>query len=137
MVRARLTRHEAILGQRQPEIFVIISEAALHQAVGGTEIMRAQFAALAEAGAHSPTLTIQILPFSSGAHAACSSGSLAILRFPGTPSLGIVQLAGPSGGISLHSQTDVAHYARVFAQLKISALTPAQSVALLRHMANN
>jgi transcriptional regulator with XRE-family HTH domain len=42
-------------------------------------------------------------------------GSLAILRFPGAPSLGVVQLAGPSGGISLHSQTDVAHYAAVFA----------------------
>ena len=69
-VEATLTRQNAILGERKPDIHLIIGEAALHQAVGGPEVMEAQFGLLAGVSGDSGVITVQILPFSSGAHAA-------------------------------------------------------------------
>ena len=45
---AMLTRQQLILGERQLELAVVIGEAALHQLVGGTEVMQAQLARLAD-----------------------------------------------------------------------------------------
>ena len=81
-VEATLTRQNAILGERKPDIHLIIGEAALHQEVGGPEVMEGQFGLLAGVSGDSGVITVQILPFSSGAHAASGVGSLAILQFP-------------------------------------------------------
>jgi hypothetical protein len=81
-----------------------------------------------------PDLTLQVLPFSAGAHAAAGSASLAILRFSDAPSLGVVYVEALSGGVYLESQADVARYIRAFALLRASALSPADSVRLLRDL---
>ena len=130
-----LTRQQLILGERQPELAVVIGEAALHQVVGETEVMRAQLARLAEISATCAQITIQVLPFASGAHPVGASGPLSILRFADAPSLGVVHLPGPSGGIFLDSPPDVASHARAFTLLRASALTPAATPQLLRDMA--
>jgi transcriptional regulator with XRE-family HTH domain len=132
---AMLTRQQLILGDRRPELAVIIGEAALHQVVGGTEIMRAQLTHLAEMSDTNPQITIQVLPFAGGAHPASGSGPLSILRFADAPSLGVVHLPGPCGGIILDSPPDVASHARVFTLLSASALTPVATAQLLRDMA--
>lgn len=75
---------------------------------------------------------MQILPFGCGAHAATGAGSLAIVQFAGAPDLGAVYLGSASGGACLESERDAAAYARVFGQLKALALSPADSVLLLR-----
>ena len=49
-------------------------------------------------------ITVQILPFSSGAHAASGIDSLAILQFPEAPGLGVVHLGGAREGVCLESQ---------------------------------
>ena len=131
-VEATLTRQNAILGERKPDIHLIIGEAALHQEVGGPEVMEGQFGLLAGVSGDSGVITVQILPFSSGAHAASGVGSLAILQFPEAPGLGVVHLGGAGGGVCLESQEDLAVHARVFEQLRAFALSPAQSARLLR-----
>ena len=75
---------------------------------------------------------MQILPFSSGAHAAAGVGSLAILQFLEAPGLGVVHLGGAGGGVCLEGQEDLAVHARVFEQLRAFALSPARSALLLR-----
>ena len=80
-------------------------------------------------------ITVQILPFESGAHAAAGDGSLAILQFAGTAGLGIVHLGGIAGGVCLESRSDLAAYSEAFDQLRASAGTPAQSALLLRALA--
>src|ERR1035441_879652 len=132
---AMLTRQQLILGERRPELAVIIGEAALHQVVSGTEVMRAQLAHLAEMSGTHPQITIQVLPFVGGAHPAGGSGPFSILRFADAPSLGVVHLPGPCGGIILDSPPDVASHAQVFTLLSASALTPAATVQLLQDMA--
>lgn len=130
-----LTRQQLILGERRPDLAVVIGEGALHQVVGGTGVMRAQLARLAEVSGTCPRITIQVLPFVGGAHPIGGSGPLSILRFADAPSLGVVHLPSPCGGIFLDSPPDVASHARAFTLLTASALTPAATSQLLRDMA--
>ena len=113
-------------------MWVILGEGALRQAVGGPGVLAGQISHLIQLSDDYPDLTIQVLPFAAGAHAAAGSGSLAILRFPDAPSLGVVYLEALSGGVYLESQADVARYIRAFALLRASALTAADSLHLLR-----
>jgi transcriptional regulator with XRE-family HTH domain len=135
-VEAVLSRQKAILGEHKPDIHLIIGEAALHQNVGGDTVMEGQLGLLAGVSGDSGMVTVQVLPFDSGAHAAAAAGSLAILQFPGTPGLGIVHIGGATGGACLDSQADLVAHARMFEQLRaVAALTPAQSALLLRGLA--
>ena len=113
-------------------LWVILGEGALHQAVGGPGVLAGQIRHLVQLSEDLPDLTLQVLPFSAGAHAAAGSASLAILRFSDAPSLGVVYVEALSGGVYLESQADVARYIRAFALLRASALSAADSVRLLR-----
>ena len=133
-VAARAMRRQAMLGGSW-KITVVLGEGALHQVVGGADVLAGQIAQLARLGEDAPAITLQVLPFSAGAHAGAGSGSLAILRFPDAPSLGVVYLEALSGGVYLESQADVARYIRAFALLRAAALSPAESTRLLRRLA--
>jgi transcriptional regulator with XRE-family HTH domain len=135
-VAALLARQNAILGDRKPDIHMVIGEAALRQQVGGPEVMEGQLGLLAGLSGDSGTVTVQILPFSSGAHAAAGVGSLAILQFAEAPGLGLVHLGGATGGVCLETQADLAVHARVFEQLRAFALSPADSALHLSGLAS-
>jgi transcriptional regulator with XRE-family HTH domain len=141
-VEVKLARQRMALGERSPRLEFVLGEAALHQVVGGAAVMRpqlARLAALAQQGeaAARPRLSVQILPFSAGAHAAAGSGSMSILRFADTPGLAVIHLAALAGGVSLEGRDDVTRYIRAFAQLRAADLTPAASGRLLRAMARD
>jgi hypothetical protein len=87
-VAATLARQKAILGERKPDIHLVIGEAALHQVVGGDAVMDGQLGLLAGVSGDSGMITVQILPFGSGAHAAAAVGSFAILQYPEAPGSG-------------------------------------------------
>jgi len=134
-VAAKAVRRQVVLDGGSPaRLGVILGEGALHQAVGGPDVLAGQVTHLIKLAADYPAVTIQVLPFSAGAHAAAGSGSLAILRFPDAPSLGVVYLEALSGGVYLEDQADVARYVRAFALLRAAALSPADSVHLLRSL---
>jgi transcriptional regulator with XRE-family HTH domain len=139
-VEVKLIRQRVVLAERSPRLEFVIGEAALHQVVGGTRVMRPQLARLASlaggAGTGSSALSLQVLPFAAGAYAA-GVGSMAILRFSDTPGLGVIHLAALSGGVSLEDRDDLARYVRAFAQLRAAALTPAASARLLGDMARD
>ena len=132
VVEATLARQKKVLGERKPDIHVVIGEAALRQEVSGPEVMEGQFGLLAGVSGDSGVISLQILPFSSGAHAGVGVGSLAILQFLEVPGLGVVHLGGAGGGVCLEGQEDLAVHARVFEQLRGFALSPVQSALLLR-----
>jgi transcriptional regulator with XRE-family HTH domain len=115
-------------------ISVVLGEGALRQQVGGPAVMAGQLRHLARLAAGIPAVTIQVLPFSAGAHAAAGGGSLTILRFPGAPGLGVVCLGAPSGGACLDGADAVARHVRAFASLRAAALSPADSARLLREL---
>jgi transcriptional regulator with XRE-family HTH domain len=133
-VAAKAQRSRAVLGGRAARLAVILGEGALRQAVGDAAVLAGQLSHLARLSADSPGLTIQVLPFSAGAHAAAGGGSLAIMRFANAPSLSVVRLEALSGGVWLESQEDAARYMRAFALLSASALSAADSARLLRSL---
>ncbi len=135
-VEATLARQKAILGDRKPHIHIVVGEAALRQEVGGREVMEGQLGLLAGIRGDSGSITVQILPFTSGAHAAAGVASLALLQFAEAPGLGLVHVGGIGGGVCLESQADLAVHARVFEQLRAFALSPAESALHLRGLAN-
>jgi transcriptional regulator with XRE-family HTH domain len=133
VMAAKAVRRQVILGGTSDgrRLSVILGEGALRQAVGGPSVMAGQISHLVRLIDDFPDLIIQVLPFSAGAHAAAGSASLAILRFPDAPGLGVVYLEALSGGVYLESQEDVARYIRAFALLRAAALSAADSMRLL------
>ena len=134
---AVIARRQAILVERPSEVHLVIGQAALHQQVGSRAVMDEQLSTLAAAAGDGGTVTVQVLPFESGAHAAAGDGSLAILRFAGAPGLGLVHLGGIGGGVCLEGRGDLQACERVFDQLRAFALSPAQSALLPRGLAGN
>jgi hypothetical protein len=87
-----------------------------------------------EAGARA-RVSLQVLPFAVGAHAAAGCGPMTVLRFAESQGLGVVHLSGLSGGVSLQEREEVARYLRTFGQLRSAALSPSASARLLRAIA--
>jgi len=143
---AVLARQDAILGEQPPGIYpdtpparvhLIIGQAALCQQVGGPRVMKQQLTMLARAAANGGRVTVQVLPFDRGAHPAAGEGSLELLQFAGAPELGVAHLGGISGGVVLDGQHHVAACTGAFERLRLAALSPARSAALLRETARH
>ena len=134
LVDVCLVRQEVVLTESRSEVAVVIGEAALRQAVGGNEVMHAQLASLADVSSKFPKVSIQVLPFARGAHAAGAAGSFTVLRYPEAPDLGVVHLPGVAGGAFLEGRESVTAYTTSFVQLQASALTPTASIRLIRQI---
>ncbi|MFJ6717433.1 MULTISPECIES: helix-turn-helix transcriptional regulator [unclassified Streptomyces] len=77
-VAARMDRQRILDRENPPLMWVVMSEAALHQEIGGREVMREQLAHLLEQR-RQEWVQVQILPFEAGAHAGLP-GSFNLLR---------------------------------------------------------
>ncbi|MFC8588666.1 Scr1 family TA system antitoxin-like transcriptional regulator [Streptomyces sp. NPDC057217] len=84
-VAARIDRQRILDRETPPLLWVILSEAVLHQEIGGREVMREQLAHLLRIQERE-WVKIQILPFAAGAHAGLM-GSFNLLRFEDDPDL--------------------------------------------------
>ncbi|MBP2403150.1 Helix-turn-helix [Streptomyces netropsis] len=80
-VEARLQRQELLESEHRPEFFFIIDEAAIHRWTGGPGVMKSQLLHLKEMATR-PGISIQIVPFSVGAHVGLQ-GSFVLLEFNG------------------------------------------------------
>jgi transcriptional regulator with XRE-family HTH domain len=134
-VEAVMARQRVIFKEHRPEVRLVIGQAALHQQVGSPQVMNEQLRQLAQAAAGPGPVTLQVLPFESGAHAAAGDGAFAVLQFTGTAGLGLVHLGGIAGGVCLERRGDLAAYAEAFDQLRAFAHNPAQSAQLLGALA--
>jgi len=132
---AVMARQHAVLEEKRAEARLIVGEAALHQQVGSPAAMNEQLRRMARVAADSGRVTVHILPFEAGAHAAAGDGALSVFQVAGTGGLGIVHLGGIAGGVCLEGRADLASYAEAFDQLRAHALSPAQSALLLRGLA--
>ncbi|MEW2139204.1 helix-turn-helix transcriptional regulator [Streptomyces sp. NPDC005409] len=77
-VAARMERQRILDRENPPLMWVVLSEAVLHQEIGGREVMRNQLAHLLALQSRE-WVQVQILPFEAGAHAGLP-GSFNILR---------------------------------------------------------
>lgn len=131
LVRLRLQRQRALTRKPAPlRLRVVIDEGVLVRQVGGVEVTAGQLAALLKA-ARRRTLTIQVLPFAAGAHQAIA-GSFSVLHFEDSADRDVVYLESHTGDTYLENGSDVARYEDVFSAVSRQALTPADSMELIR-----
>jgi transcriptional regulator with XRE-family HTH domain len=121
-VSLRLKRQDLLTRPDPPQVWSVIDEAALRRPVGGRAVMRAQLNRLIEVAAL-PHVTIQVVPFGRGGHAA-ASGSFTILRFAEPELPDVVYIEQLTSALYLDNRDDVDHYLEVMNNLSAEALTP-------------
>lgn len=133
----RLRRQERLTQDPPLRFGVILDEAALHRVIGGPAVMETQLRHLVELS-QLPNVTLQVIPFSAGAHPAMDS-TFNVLEFADAVP-GVVYVEGLVGWVYMKRSQDVERYVRVFERLCHIALPPRESVehierAAARHKA--
>ncbi|MEV2251286.1 helix-turn-helix transcriptional regulator [Streptomyces sp. NPDC050147] len=129
MVDIRMKRQELLTRDEPPHIWAIVDEAVVRRCVGGKDVMREQLRQLLDM-AGSPHVTLQILPFAAGAHAA-AVGSFVVLRGP-APELDVVYVDILGGGLFMEKQPELDRYTVAFDYLRAQALDLAASTETIR-----
>jgi transcriptional regulator with XRE-family HTH domain len=119
-VDLRMARQKLLGGDNAPHLWAVVDEAALRRPLGGAEVMRGQIRNLIEAVA-SPNVTVQVMPFSAGGHAA-AGGPFSILRFSERDLPDVVYLEQLTSAIYLDKRDDLDRYQAVMERLCIDAI---------------
>jgi hypothetical protein len=133
-VAARVYRQRRLTSAENPlELVAVLDESVLHRPVGGDEVHRAQLTRLV-AAAELPAVTLQVLPFARGAHAALASG-FALLSFGdlGAPEVAFVEHG--LGAVLMDKGGDVARARLSVERTLADALSPAESLAMVQRAA--
>src|SRR5947209_1454929 len=134
-VSLRLKRQDLLNGPTPPRVWSVIDEGALRRPVGGAAVMRAQLERLVEV-AKLRHVTIQVVPFSRGGHAA-AGGSFTVLRFNEPEVPDVVYIEQLTSALYLDKRDDVDHYMEVMNHLSTEALTPAQTVKFITELSQD
>lgn len=129
-VTARLARQKVLLDRASPpELMLVLNEAVLRRVVAGADVMAAQLRALA-AAAERPQLTLQVLPFSAGAHASLEGGFV-LIEFPEETDPDVVYVEGIMGDLYLESVGEVKRYQSAFERIQAVALKSEESLTFI------
>ncbi|MFD8590487.1 helix-turn-helix domain-containing protein [Streptomyces sp. NPDC059637] len=128
-VQARLARQARLTRENPLHLHAVVCEAALRQQVGGRTTMRFQLQRLVEASAM-PNVTLQVLPFSAGAHASMT-GPFVIVGFDEPTSLDVVYVETAGTTLWLESEEDAERHRGLFDNVCRSALSPDESRTLI------
>jgi hypothetical protein len=133
-IELRQRRQAALERDDAPILWVVLDEAALRRPIGGPEVMKAQIAYLIEQ-AERPNITIQLLPYSVGAHAA-EGGAFTLLRFAEADLPDVVYLEHLTGAQYIERPEDVEQYARAMDRISVDALHPEATLEALKALLN-
>jgi hypothetical protein len=130
VVRARVRRS---LFERDhfPAVHLVLGEAAIRQVVGGSDVQAGQLERLIEA-AKLPHVTVQILPFAVGAHAALGSSFILLTLDVGGQSTRWVYIDDLTRGECRVDSTQVRAYQLTFDSLAVNALGESETLRMLK-----
>jgi transcriptional regulator with XRE-family HTH domain len=135
LVDLRMKRQD-VLDQEPPlDVWLILEEAVIRRTIGGPQVMAAQLRRLTEAAAM-PNVTLQVLPFSCGAHAGLA-GRFSILEFPERADPEVAYVESVAGQLYLEKDREVRSCAEAFDRLRASALSPGESAKLIADAAKD
>ncbi|MET7679697.1 helix-turn-helix transcriptional regulator [Streptomyces sp. NPDC005423] len=126
----RLSRQRIFEKQGPPVFWAIVSEAGLYQEIGGAKVMHGQLAHLL-AFENNPRVNVQILPFTTGAHAGLT-GSYTLFRFASDPAIVYTESYG-SGHPSANPDA-VEGCSLRYDHLQAAALSIRDSAVLIRRV---
>jgi transcriptional regulator with XRE-family HTH domain len=133
LVAARLERAHILGDPTTPLLWAVLDEAVLRRRVGGAAVMAEALQHLV-ALARRHRIILQVLPFGVGAHVAMG-GALKLMAFEDAPPL--AYLEGLGTGRLEDSLAAVTGYELTFDLLGASALSPAESLALVESVAED
>ncbi len=128
-VDLRMARQQLLIRPGKLRLWAVVDEAVLRRPIGGPEVMRGQLQALIEA-AELPNVTLQVLPFSVGGHAA-AGGAFSILRFPEPDLPDVVYVEQLTSALYLDKREDVEHYRKVMERVCVEAEPPERTAEIL------
>ncbi|MGW3860537.1 helix-turn-helix domain-containing protein [Streptomyces sp. NPDC005047] len=131
LVDIRMKRQEILNRPEPPRLWAILDESVIRRVVGSPEAMKEQLGRLLEAN-ESPHVTLQVLPFSKGAHSA-ALGSFVIIG--GTePVLDVVYVDFHTGSLFLEKDEELERYRLAFEYLRAQALDVEASSTLMHRV---
>ncbi|GAA0278166.1 helix-turn-helix transcriptional regulator [Actinomadura nitritigenes] len=128
-VQLRTTRQRRFTSPGAPTLWAVLDEAVVRRPLGGRDVMRRQLQHLI-AMSELPNVTLQIVPFGAGGHAA-AGGPFTILRFAEPGLSDVVYLEQLTSALYLDKPTDVDTYMRAMNNLCITAARPDDTGRLL------
>ncbi len=130
MVDIRMKRQELLQRDEPPHIGVRSTRRRFHQC-RRTQRRTSNFSIFSSAMSELPHVTAQVLPFSTGAHAA-AVGSFVVLRGP-SPELDVVYVDILGGGLFMEKPQELGRYRLAFEYLSAQALDLESSAARRPH----
>lgn len=132
-VQARLFRQRRLTEEPALELVAIVDESALRRPVGGVEVLRAQLRHIV-AQAALPSVCLQVLPFSLGAHAGMN-GSFIVLGFDDPEEPEIAYVEHTANALHLDKKADVQACKVIFDRLRTEALSARNSATFVKRLA--
>jgi transcriptional regulator with XRE-family HTH domain len=131
-VALRMRRQQLLTRLNAPRLWAVVDEAALRRPLGGKEVMRGQIEHLMST-AKEPNITLQVLPFGFGGHAA-EGGAFTVMRFPEADMADIVYIEQLTGALYLDKREDVERYSEVMERLSVKGTSPERTQDILASM---
>ncbi|MET9865578.1 helix-turn-helix transcriptional regulator [Streptomyces sp. NPDC006129] len=131
-VALRMTRQRILHRQPAAQLWAVLDEAALRRPVGGIRVMRAQLRHLIEM-CRLPQVTVQILPFHAGGHAA-EGGPVTILRLPGGQLPDVVYLEKLTTALYPDRPAEIERYWDAMNRLVVEAEPPDETPTILHRL---
>ena len=128
-VTVRMERQARLKEPDAPQLWVVLNEAVLRRMIGERAIMHEQLAKLAEV-ASLPNITLQVLPFSAGAHASMDS-AFSIVSFDPPSDGEVVYFEHPTCSLYLEAPDEVTRYRLVYEHLRAASLSLDESRRLI------
>jgi transcriptional regulator with XRE-family HTH domain len=130
-IEVRLIRQERLTNEHDSlELTAIIDESALRREIGGPEVMRDQLRHLVEQ-ADLPSVTLQVLPLK--AHSALDGGFI-LLSFVDRDEPDLLYVEYVTGALHIEEDPEVRACRLKFDRLGVEALSPDDSVALIKRI---
>ncbi len=127
-VRARIDRQAILARPKAPMLWHVLHEGVIRHVVGGPEVMGDQLDKLVKV-AEAPGFVLQVLPYSAHDHAGVD-GLLYLYERPGVAQVAYTECIG--GGRLIEDAQEVSDLVTVMGMLRAAALSPRDSVALMR-----
>jgi hypothetical protein len=122
-----LRRQQLLPQDNRPRYRVLLDEAVLHRPIGGSAVMAAQLDRVLEAERQG-LVTVHVIPFDVGAHAAQDS-NFVLIEFDDDSNLSpVVFVEGLQANQYLERKADITRYREALEYLRDSALSPRDSI---------
>ncbi len=128
-VGVRMNRQLILTRPDGPKLWVVVDEAALRRPIGGPKVLRGQLEHLISM-CDQPSLTLQVMPFRFGGHAA-EGGAFSILRFPEADLSDVVYLEHLVSAIYLDKREEVERYMEAMNRLSVDSVPPERTADAL------